>query len=188
MGLEWTLNKSQHTKLTLEKKLLQPLLLGFKLATFWSRVWHLNQPAILAIVQLIPMKRVIHIFNIIIILQYKRKKNKLDFVWTDLNAGRFYNTKVKFCLQQGYYMQDGKVTQVVSRLLSQPGKGVTGVKGVNGRRRLGGSWVNQCIKQTQTCCSQTAIHPDTHHYLSFILRAANPVSYTHLTLPTMPDV
>ena len=36
-GLEWTLNKSQHTKLTLEKKILPPLLPEFKLATFWSR-------------------------------------------------------------------------------------------------------------------------------------------------------
>ena len=31
---ERTLNKSQHTKLTLEKKILPPLLLGFELATF----------------------------------------------------------------------------------------------------------------------------------------------------------
>ena len=33
-----TPNKSQHTKLTLEKKFLPPLLPGFELATFWSRV------------------------------------------------------------------------------------------------------------------------------------------------------
>ena len=34
IGVEWTLNKSQHTKLTLEKKILPPLLPGFELATF----------------------------------------------------------------------------------------------------------------------------------------------------------
>ena len=35
-----TPNKSQHTKLTLEKKILSPLLPGFELAAVWSRVWH----------------------------------------------------------------------------------------------------------------------------------------------------
>ena len=38
-GVERTPNKSQHTKSTLEKKILLLLLLGFELATFWSRVW-----------------------------------------------------------------------------------------------------------------------------------------------------
>ena len=38
MGVERTLSKSQHTKLTLEKKIVPPLLLRFKLATFCSRV------------------------------------------------------------------------------------------------------------------------------------------------------
>ena len=37
-GVERTPNKSQHTKLTLEKKILPPLLSGFELATFRSRV------------------------------------------------------------------------------------------------------------------------------------------------------
>ena len=40
MGVEWTLNNSQHTQSTLEKKILPPLLLAFKPATFWSRNWH----------------------------------------------------------------------------------------------------------------------------------------------------
>ena len=35
---ERTPNKRQHTKLTLEKKILPPPLPGFELATFWSRV------------------------------------------------------------------------------------------------------------------------------------------------------
>jgi len=35
-------NKSQHRKLTLEKKILRPLLRGFELATFQSRVWRFN--------------------------------------------------------------------------------------------------------------------------------------------------
>ena len=35
--MERTSNKSQHTKLTLEKKILPPLLLGFELAAFRSR-------------------------------------------------------------------------------------------------------------------------------------------------------
>ena len=33
-------NKSQHRKLTLEKKILPPLMQGFEPATFWSRIWH----------------------------------------------------------------------------------------------------------------------------------------------------
>ena len=33
-GVEWTLNKSQYTKLTLERKILLPLLLRFEFATF----------------------------------------------------------------------------------------------------------------------------------------------------------
>ena len=37
-GVERTPNKSQHTKLTLEKKILPSLLPGFELATFRSRV------------------------------------------------------------------------------------------------------------------------------------------------------
>ena len=37
-GLERTPNKSQHTKLTLEKKILPPLLPGFELVTRQSRV------------------------------------------------------------------------------------------------------------------------------------------------------
>ena len=47
--VEQTHNKSQHTKLTLEKKILSLLLPGFKLATFRSRVWCSNQQAIPAI-------------------------------------------------------------------------------------------------------------------------------------------
>ena len=38
-GVEQTPNKSQHTKLTLKKKILLPLLPGFELATFQSQVW-----------------------------------------------------------------------------------------------------------------------------------------------------
>ena len=38
-------NKSQHTKLTLEKKILPPLLPGFELATFRSRVRHSSKQA-----------------------------------------------------------------------------------------------------------------------------------------------
>ena len=45
-GVEQKMNKSQHTKLTLEKKILPPLLQGFKLATFWSRVRHSLKQAI----------------------------------------------------------------------------------------------------------------------------------------------
>ena len=43
MGMEQTLKKSHHTKLTLEKKILLLLLPGFKLTTFRSRVWCTNQ-------------------------------------------------------------------------------------------------------------------------------------------------
>ena len=48
MGVEQTPNKSQHTKLTLEKKFLPPLLPGFKLTTFQSRVQRSYQEAISA--------------------------------------------------------------------------------------------------------------------------------------------
>ena len=39
-------NKSQHRKLTLEKKILLLIQQGFKPTTFWSRVWHSNHWAI----------------------------------------------------------------------------------------------------------------------------------------------
>ena len=45
MGVGRTPNKSQHTKLTLEKKFLPPLLPGFELATFRSRVRRSYQQA-----------------------------------------------------------------------------------------------------------------------------------------------
>ena len=45
-GVERTPNKSWHTKLTLEKKILPPLLLGFELATFQSQIQRSNQQAI----------------------------------------------------------------------------------------------------------------------------------------------
>ena len=44
-GVERTPNMCQHTNLTLEKKVLLPLLPGFELATFRSRVRYSNQPA-----------------------------------------------------------------------------------------------------------------------------------------------
>ena len=44
--MERTPNKSQYTKLTLEKKILPPLLPGLELATFRSRVGRSNQQAI----------------------------------------------------------------------------------------------------------------------------------------------
>ena len=44
--VERTPNKSQHTKLTLEKKILPPLLPGFELATFRSRVRRPYQQAV----------------------------------------------------------------------------------------------------------------------------------------------
>ena len=53
MGVKRTPNKkSQHTKLTLEKKILPPLLPGFELTTFRSRVRRSNQQAIPAPVEL----------------------------------------------------------------------------------------------------------------------------------------
>ena len=45
-GVERTPNKSQHTKLILEKKILPPLLPGFELTTFQSQVWSSYQQAI----------------------------------------------------------------------------------------------------------------------------------------------
>ena len=46
MGVEQTLNNNHHTKLTLENKILPPLLPGFELATFRLQVRHSNQQAI----------------------------------------------------------------------------------------------------------------------------------------------
>ena len=46
MGMERTPNKNQQAKLTLEKEILPPLLPGFELATFRSRVRRSNQQAI----------------------------------------------------------------------------------------------------------------------------------------------
>ena len=43
--VEWTLHKSQHAKLTLKKKILPPLLLGFEPTTFRSRVQRSSQQA-----------------------------------------------------------------------------------------------------------------------------------------------
>ena len=48
MAVEQTLNKNQHTKLTLEKKILLLLLPGFELTAFRSRVRHFYQQATLA--------------------------------------------------------------------------------------------------------------------------------------------
>ena len=48
-GVERAPNKSQHTKLTLEKKILPPPLPGFELTTFRSRVRLSYQPAIAAL-------------------------------------------------------------------------------------------------------------------------------------------
>ena len=45
-GVEQTPNKSQHTKLSLEKKIIPLLLPGFELATFQSQVWSSYQQAI----------------------------------------------------------------------------------------------------------------------------------------------
>ena len=45
-GVEWTPNKSQHRKLTLEKKILLPLLQDFKPITFRSQVRHSTNCAI----------------------------------------------------------------------------------------------------------------------------------------------
>ena len=47
--VERTLNRSQHTKLTLEKKMLVLLLPGLEVATFWSWVRRSNQQAIPAL-------------------------------------------------------------------------------------------------------------------------------------------
>ena len=47
--MERTPNKSQHSKLTLEKKILPLLLPGFELATYESRVRRSNQQAVPAV-------------------------------------------------------------------------------------------------------------------------------------------
>ena len=46
MGVDGYQNKSQHRKLTLEKKILPPLQQGFEPATFWSRVRRSNHSTI----------------------------------------------------------------------------------------------------------------------------------------------
>ena len=46
IGVEETLSKSQHTKLTLEKQILWLHLPGFELTAFWSQAWRSYQQAI----------------------------------------------------------------------------------------------------------------------------------------------
>ena len=48
-------NKSQHRKLTLEKKILPPLLQGFEPATFQSWVWRSNHCAIPALIAVLSL-------------------------------------------------------------------------------------------------------------------------------------
>ena len=48
--------KSQHTKLTLKKTILPPLLPGFEPATFRSRVRRFNQQAIPAFVEVVDIR------------------------------------------------------------------------------------------------------------------------------------
>ena len=62
--MEWTPNKSQHTKLTLEKKILSPLLPGFELATFRSRVRRPYQQAIPTKAQLVQTAAVIVLYTV----------------------------------------------------------------------------------------------------------------------------
>ena len=52
-GMERTPNRNPHTKLTLEKKILLPLLPGFELATFRSRVRRSYQQAVPAPVSIL---------------------------------------------------------------------------------------------------------------------------------------
>ena len=47
MGVEWTPNKSQHAKLTLEKKILPPLLPGFEICNLLITSPALYQQAIM---------------------------------------------------------------------------------------------------------------------------------------------
>ena len=54
-GVERTPNKSQHTELTLEKKILPPFLPGFEHAAFWSRVQRFYQEAIAIIIIIIAL-------------------------------------------------------------------------------------------------------------------------------------
>ena len=58
--MERTPNKSQHTKLTLEKKLLPPLLPGLELATFRSRVRRSDERAIPAACRLVAKRRLLY--------------------------------------------------------------------------------------------------------------------------------
>ena len=62
--MERTSNKSQHTKLTLEKKIVPPLLPGFELATFRSPVRRSKKQAIPAPITAGP--RIVNVINIIV--------------------------------------------------------------------------------------------------------------------------
>ena len=70
-------NKSQHIKLTLEKKILLPLLQGFEPATFQSWVWHSNHwtiPAPMLIYFIQTKKRLIYFYS---------DKKEVDFFYSD---------------------------------------------------------------------------------------------------------
>ena len=90
MGLEWTPNKSQHGKWTLEKEILLPPLPGIKPMTFWSQVWHSTNWAILTPLASAggdcKMKRLIH--------RSQRKRRQKKNYTTDLN----YRTLPQFLI------------------------------------------------------------------------------------------
>ena len=77
-GVERTPNSSQHTKMSLEEKILLPLLPGFELATFRSRVRRSNQQAI-------------HVHTI----------NMLSYAWGDRHAR--VGVRRLFHILQGLY-------------------------------------------------------------------------------------
>ena len=62
-GVEQTLNRNQHTKLTLEKEILPPLLPGFKFTTFRSRVRRSKQQAMSYIYAHYPVSQVFYVLD-----------------------------------------------------------------------------------------------------------------------------
>ena len=78
-GLNRYRNKSQHRKLTLEKKILPPVLRGLKPVTFQSRVWHSNHWAI-------PAPRMLQLLIIIIFNALVFKKKFFLMYWFQFSS------------------------------------------------------------------------------------------------------
>ena len=103
--VERTPNKSQHTKLTLEKKILPTLPPGFELATFRSRVRLSYQQAIPA-----PMANSseIHSVNCQVLADFRNRKAVFEFLWKKKYNDYIFHSKNALTLLRQKFSEDLK--------------------------------------------------------------------------------